>query len=960
MKRIMKKFLLVILIFLILNNFLIGTCRAESPQSFGVTTVDVLIDFVTGCVGTLVAILTIPLRLVAILAGYAINALTANIAYVDGATSDSVNTHFITPFDIFFNKVKLFDINFFDITNDGSIISQIRSSVAGWYYVMRTLATAILLVILIYVGIRMAISTVASDRAMYKKMLIDWTASLAIIFVLQYIMIFTISANDAIVNSISLVVSSEEIANVFSAIAGMAVPTSLSLKALKTLISLDSLAATVIFCMLVWQTLGLVFSYFNRMLKIAFLIIISPLITLTYSIDKMGDGKAQSLDAWLKEFVFTILIQPFHCVIYMCFIDAAFDILVKKSGLGGVTDGGGALAASIIAILCVKFTKEGEKIVRKIFAFKDDNSGTSLAGGMAAASIALSQAKNIGKTARNTVNTAKAFKENISELRRNAKIDHIAAKAYLASKDGDKDYSYYREEASIKVNNEEAEKALSKTASEYKLENSEFKKQLKEEIAKAKDLNPGISDKEAKAIARRKVAQRQYKKNGTRRGRVISRASGKVKSIKTQASNTAIGKTLSKISNSETAKLAKDYGKASMNVGIGLMLGSGVYGTGGNVASAITSGIAMSSGLKEFMSGSKNTLSKGIVQNLSAIGVKDSKTARNIMKEIQAEADKYSGGDKTDEEVKKLIDEIMKAVPSNGTNTHSDIKNNIKNALNNPLTAPDAIKSILSSTGIKADEGAGKKLLDYSNKKAIYNQMQNAEASGITQSQLLESVGDRFAGSNEYIETDMPNADDDISAIMSDEHDISEGYDMSSYTVREEIDEYDGVISDLTKKREALEGKENITEDEKKTLEEIKKDIEDFTQDRDELIKEEARLREEFDRFTDEIDEEISRQYEELTELTPNTDGYQEVVSKIEKLKVEQAAIIARKLTRDKSYLESQGNNMARRYQRKLDEAIEILQQSVERTKGTRDYAKYQPRLQELEEMNVKLLEKIN
>lgn len=77
-------------------------------------------------------------------------------------------------------------------------------------------------------------------------------------------------------------------------------------------------------------------------------------------------------------------------------------------------------------------------------------------------------------------------------------------------------------------------------------------------------------------------------------------------------------------------------------------------------------------------------------------------------------------------------------------------------------------------------------------------------------------------------------------------------------------------------------------------------------------------------------------------------------------MKVEQAAIIARKLTTDKSYLESQGNNMARRYQRKLDEAIEILQQSVERTKGTRDYAKYQPRLQELEEMNVKLLEKIN
>ena len=53
---------------------------------------------------------------------------------------------------------------------------------------------------------------------------------------------------------------------------------------------------------------------------IGLLVVVSPLITCTYSLDKAGDGKAQALGAWLKEFIYTILIQPFHCIIYMCFI----------------------------------------------------------------------------------------------------------------------------------------------------------------------------------------------------------------------------------------------------------------------------------------------------------------------------------------------------------------------------------------------------------------------------------------------------------------------------------------------------------------------------------------------------------------------------------------------------------------------------------------------------------------
>ena len=39
----------------------------------------------------------------------------------------------------------------------------------------------------------------------------------------------------------------------------------------------------------------------KRSIKMAFLTLMAPLVTLTYAIDKMGDGKAQAFNSWLKE-----------------------------------------------------------------------------------------------------------------------------------------------------------------------------------------------------------------------------------------------------------------------------------------------------------------------------------------------------------------------------------------------------------------------------------------------------------------------------------------------------------------------------------------------------------------------------------------------------------------------------------------------------------------------------------
>ena len=45
----------------------------------------------------------------------------------------------------------------------------------------------------------MAISTVASDQAKYKKMITDWLVSFALVFLLHYIIILVLNVNNGLV-----------------------------------------------------------------------------------------------------------------------------------------------------------------------------------------------------------------------------------------------------------------------------------------------------------------------------------------------------------------------------------------------------------------------------------------------------------------------------------------------------------------------------------------------------------------------------------------------------------------------------------------------------------------------------------------------------------------------------------------------------------------------------------------
>ena len=399
-RKWLEKFLCGILVFMMFFNFSVTSFANNTTEEAAFAEVegeeesDGLVD---GLIGTLTSVVRIPM----IFIGDAISVVLGMLAKSAGLTTAGSNAGGVgarlSPEDVLFNRLELISLNFFEIGSGGSgsasgAIQEIRKNVAIWYYAIRNIALGVLLCIFIYVAIRMTLSTVASDKAVYKKMLQDWLVGIVLLFMLHYIIVGSIMLNNVLVEDVmggALTASSNA--------AGTKTlgdfTSELRSQGAKIFTSASrSWGAAIVYIMVVFVTLTFLYKYIMRMLTIGFLIIISPLITITYSIDKMGDGKSQALNTWLKEFEYNILIQPFHCILYMVFVKTAIDIL------------DGTLAGMVLAILCMKFVWDGEKIVKNIFGF---NNAKSVGDSLIAAGGAITAMKTVGGLASNATVGAK-------------------------------------------------------------------------------------------------------------------------------------------------------------------------------------------------------------------------------------------------------------------------------------------------------------------------------------------------------------------------------------------------------------------------------------------------------------------------------------------------------------------------------------------------------------------------
>lgn len=208
MKRKFQKTLWVLLIAFLIINIFSNIAFASSvtvvdsiSESTGADDVmGVIWDGIGTVIDGIVGLLTIVIRIPLLLIVMAFQGIITGISALGGSSIEGI----LTPDDLFFNRVGLTDINFFDLSGNPSAIQTIRINVATWYYVFRILSIVILLGILIYIGTRMAISTIAENQAKYKSMIMNWAKSFALVFFLNYIILFGLETNNAFVGLLEI------------------------------------------------------------------------------------------------------------------------------------------------------------------------------------------------------------------------------------------------------------------------------------------------------------------------------------------------------------------------------------------------------------------------------------------------------------------------------------------------------------------------------------------------------------------------------------------------------------------------------------------------------------------------------------------------------------------------------------------------------------------------------------
>ena len=289
-----------------------------------------------------------------------------------------------TPEEIFSGKVDLLNIDFIsgkdsngnEIKSDGW--KSIREVVASWYKVLRLIAIVALLSVLIYTGIRMLISANSKDKAKYKEWILNWFIAVAILFSMHYIMSFTITLINQLSNLMQTnfsgikVIPSNNLSEFTTNLIGF-----VRFRMLENRATVK-LGYLVMYVALVWYTLKFTFIYLKRVINMAFLTLIAPIVAATYPIDKLADGQAQGFQMWIKEYIFTALLQPLHLLLYYVLVGSAIQL---------------AATNVLYGIVALKFISDAEKIFKKIFGF--DKAREGMAGGLSSAFAAVTVADKI-------------------------------------------------------------------------------------------------------------------------------------------------------------------------------------------------------------------------------------------------------------------------------------------------------------------------------------------------------------------------------------------------------------------------------------------------------------------------------------------------------------------------------------------------------------------------------------
>lgn len=109
------------------------------------------------------------------------------------------------PDQIIFNRLAFFDPNFLNpytgVGSETSPVFLLKDVISNMYYSFYLVAGAVFLIAIMIIAIKLAVATIASDKAQYKKALANWAFGLLLLFILPFLMAGIFKLNEIIVNA---------------------------------------------------------------------------------------------------------------------------------------------------------------------------------------------------------------------------------------------------------------------------------------------------------------------------------------------------------------------------------------------------------------------------------------------------------------------------------------------------------------------------------------------------------------------------------------------------------------------------------------------------------------------------------------------------------------------------------------------------------------------------------------
>ncbi len=322
----------------------------------------------------------------------------------------------VTSSRIIYNQVDKISVDYWTHKDNANTVPGMMAKVVTPVYnLFYQVAVIVDMMCLLVISIKIMFTSTAEQKAKYKESLVSWVVGVAMLTLFPFVMKYVVVLNNTVVGTLqsysisntsggsvelpavkpkilsvsstidaikmfgksefvlSMIYDSNDSRHNDSSISPLQINDSMMRIRLYAQYKKKVLLA-IIYFILIGQTLIILFMYYKRAFMLAFLIVLFPLVAMTYVIDKMGDKKAQSFEIWFKEYVVNVIVNLFHALVYTIVISLSVEAYLKND------------AYWLFMIIAVLFLFEGEKILRSIFGAE---SQANTIGDLAATGLAM-------------------------------------------------------------------------------------------------------------------------------------------------------------------------------------------------------------------------------------------------------------------------------------------------------------------------------------------------------------------------------------------------------------------------------------------------------------------------------------------------------------------------------------------------------------------------------------------